>query len=88
MKYFKTVILSMFFLASGISFSSCGSGSGGESTDTQTNAYTSAYVCPMHCEGSGSKEPGNCPVCGMDYKKKEDHNADGHKHDEHKGHNH
>ncbi len=29
--------------------------------------YTSAYVCPMHCEGSGSEEPGQCPVCGMDY---------------------
>ncbi len=29
--------------------------------------YTSAYICPMHCEGSGSAEPGQCPVCGMDY---------------------
>ncbi len=29
--------------------------------------YTSAYVCPMHCEGSGSDEPGTCPVCNMDY---------------------
>lgn len=29
--------------------------------------YTSKYVCPMHCEGSGSEEPGKCPVCGMDY---------------------
>ena len=29
--------------------------------------YNSAYVCPMHCEGSGSEEPGTCPVCGMDY---------------------
>lgn len=29
--------------------------------------YTSAYVCPMHCEGSGSAEPGKCPVCGMEY---------------------
>ncbi|MEY2904725.1 MAG: hypothetical protein RJA52_741 [Bacteroidota bacterium] len=29
--------------------------------------YTSAYICPMHCEGSGSSEPGKCPVCGMDY---------------------
>ena len=29
--------------------------------------FTSAYVCPMHCEGSGSEEPGKCPVCDMDY---------------------
>ena len=29
--------------------------------------YTSKYICPMHCEGSGSDEPGECPVCGMDY---------------------
>lgn len=31
--------------------------------------YTSAYVCPMHCKGSGSDKPGECPVCGMDYVK-------------------
>lgn len=29
--------------------------------------YTSEYVCPMHCEGSGSDEPGRCPVCNMEY---------------------
>ena len=29
--------------------------------------YTSAYVCPMHCEVSGSDSAGTCPVCGMDY---------------------
>ena len=28
--------------------------------------YTSAYICPMHCEGSGSDKPGKCTVCGMD----------------------
>lgn len=33
--------------------------------------YTSVYVCPMHCDGSGSDEPGECPVCGMDYVKNE-----------------
>jgi hypothetical protein len=35
--------------------------------DRQGPEYTSAYICPMHCEGSGSSEPGTCPVCGMDY---------------------
>ncbi len=29
--------------------------------------YTSAYICPMHCTGSGSDQAGVCPVCGMDY---------------------
>lgn len=42
--------------------------------------FASAYVCPMHCEGSGSDKAGECPVCGMAYVKNEDHNADGHKH--------
>lgn len=35
--------------------------------------YTSAYICPMHCEGSGSDQPGNCPKCGMAYEKREEH---------------
>lgn len=48
----------------------------GDSTTTETEKqgpeYTSAYICPMHCKGSGSAEPGKCPVCGMDYVKNED----------------
>lgn len=43
-------------------------------------AYTSAYVCPMHCEGSGSEEAGKCPVCGMDYVAQAEHTKDGHSH--------
>ena len=54
--------------------------------DEQGPEYTSAYICPMHCEGSGSDEPGECPVCGMDYVKNEDMPADGHMHEE--GHDH
>ena len=46
--------------------------------DKTGKEYTSAYVCPMHCEGSGSAEPGKCPACGMDYVKNEDH--EGHTH--------
>ena len=34
---------------------------------TQGKEYTSKYICPMHCAGSGSHDPGKCPVCGMDY---------------------
>ncbi len=44
--------------------------------------YTSAFICPMHCKGSGSAEAGNCPVCGMAYVANEEHKADGHTHDE------
>jgi len=29
--------------------------------------FTSAYVCPMHCDKSGSDTIGICPTCGMDY---------------------
>jgi len=43
-------------------------------------AFSSHYVCPMHCAGSGSEEGGNCPVCGMVYVKLEDHIKDGHTH--------
>jgi len=29
--------------------------------------YTSKYICPMHCKGSGSDKSGTCPECGMEY---------------------
>jgi uncharacterized paraquat-inducible protein A len=54
-----------------------------EQTETeakQGKEYTSAYVCPMHCEGSGSEEEGNCPKCGMAYVANEEHSRDGHTH--------
>lgn len=58
--------------------------------------YTSRYICPMHCEGSGSAEPGLCPVCGMDYVLNEDFKGadslnmekDGHEGHDHEGHGH
>lgn len=43
-----------------------------ESAEGQGPEYTAAYQCPMHCEGSGSDQPGNCPVCGMAYVAKAD----------------
>jgi len=36
--------------------------------------YTSAYVCPMHCEGSGAAEAGTCPISNMVYVPNEDLN--------------
>lgn len=50
--------------------------------------YTSAYVCPMHCEGSGSDEPGKCPACNMDYVKNEKHEMHQHEGHDHEGHEH
>ncbi|MEM7373446.1 MAG: heavy metal-binding domain-containing protein [Bacteroidota bacterium] len=53
----------------------------GDHTHGDGKAYTSAYVCPMHCVGSGSPEAGDCPVCGMEYVALEAHTKDGHKHE-------
>ncbi len=57
--------------------------------------YSSTYVCPMHCEGSGSEEPGECPTCGMDYVLNENVDSgmesdshEGHDHGDHEGHDH
>ena len=38
-----------------------------EQASEQGPEYISAYVCPMHCKGSGSDAAGTCPVCKMDY---------------------
>jgi len=38
--------------------------------------YTSAYICPMHCEGSGSSEPGTCSVCKMELRPNSNFKAD------------
>jgi hypothetical protein len=66
---------------------SCGSsdssGEKMEEVDKSGPEYTSAYVCPMHCEGSGSDSEGKCPVCGMAYVENKDHAGDSHE-----GHNH
>lgn len=51
-----------------------------ESVEDLGKEYTSAYVCPMHCEGSGSEEEGKCPKCGMAYVANEEHTKDGHTH--------
>ena len=51
-----------------------------ETAEELGKEYTSTYVCPMHCEGSGSEEEGNCPKCGMAYVLNEEHTKDGHTH--------
>ncbi len=51
-----------------------------EQAEKKGKEHTSAYVCSMHCEDSGSDKEGKCPTCGMAYKKNTAHNANGHKH--------
>jgi len=67
----KFVIIALF--AIGLTLTSCGNKSNNNSKTEQTAKQgkedTSAYVCPMHCEGSGSDKAGKCPVCNMDYVK-------------------
>ena len=101
MKKLSFILLIAALFMVGASFQSCkdkGTTSAGttpskekmEHMEKQGKEYTSAYVCPMHCEGSGSDQPGNCPKCGMAYKKNDmkGMNHDGHNHDSHEGHNH
>ncbi|MGH1434892.1 MAG: heavy metal-binding domain-containing protein [Lewinella sp.] len=77
MKTLKIMFLTLSLLGIGVAFSACGGSSHADEMKQQTKEYTSAYVCPMHCEGSGSEEPGKCPVCGMEYVENESHNSEG-----------
>lgn len=90
MKSLKILMVCFAFIAMGSIITSCGGSSekkaATEEVDMSGPEYTSAYICPMHCEGSGSAEPGKCPVCGMDYVMNE--NMEGSDHDDHEGHNH
>lgn len=86
MKYLKITMIVMTLGVMSLALTNCSSKSKtGESVDKSGPEYTSAYVCPMHCKGSGSDEMGNCPVCGMEYVKNKNHEM----HEgSHKGHNH
>lgn len=88
MKIFKIVLVSMTLFIGAFALSSCGGGD--HSHDNTGMEYTAAYICPMHCEGSGSDEAGTCPVCNMDYVANEDQQGDDHDHghDDHDSHDH
>jgi uncharacterized lipoprotein len=63
----KSLLLKTTLMLSLIgSMSACSSNNTSE-TDKSGKEYTSAYICPMHCETSGSDTTGTCPTCGMDY---------------------
>lgn len=92
MKYFKIICLGLSMASLGVGISSCGNKAKTEAAD-QGPEYTSAYICPMHCKGSGSDAPGVCPACGMDYEANKNreakHEHDGHDHGhDHEGHDH
>jgi hypothetical protein len=86
MKTFKMLATVALFLTLSLGTWSCG---GAESTQEgatteivhgEGNEFNSAYVCPMHCAGSGSTEAGECPTCGMAYVAIADHVKDDHSH--------
>ena len=91
MKSLKLIMTIMVFGFLTMSIYSCGESkkSGDAKTEKaedvskQGKEYTADYICPMHCKDSGSDKPGECPVCGMAYKKN-----DKNKKDDHSGHNH
>ena len=94
MKNFRFTFLFAALLAFA-SFTACGNHSHSDATSETTDdakqgkEYTSAYICPMYCTGSGSAEPGKCPVCGMDYvanEKQASPEHEGHDHDHEEGH--
>ncbi len=88
MKTLKLFLFTAVLAIGSLALVSCGGSHShdhgdGDATEMQGKEYTSAYVCPMHCDGSGSDEAGTCPECGMDYVKNEEHTEDEHSHDGH-----
>jgi len=77
MKNFK-FIFSLLTFSTVLFLASCGSKPDLAATGLE---YTGAYVCPMHCTGSGSQTMGKCPACKMDYEPLANHKADGHQHE-------
>lgn len=88
MKKLKLNYLFVVFMFFSLALSACNNSGNNAEVKTEESQelgkeYTSAYVCPMHCEGSGGDEAGDCPVCGMEYQMNEDYNEE-----DHEGHNH
>jgi hypothetical protein len=88
MKNVKMFLLMTTLCLFGFGMTSCGNSGKKADSAKQGKEYTSAYICPMHCEGSGSENSGKCPVCGMDYVVNEDYEPGDHKGEDHDGHDH
>ena len=74
------VTMSFFVTSCGTDHSHEHDHEGTEAHHGEGKEYNSAYICPMHCEGSGGEEAGACPVCGMTYVTQAEHAKDGHSH--------
>lgn len=94
----KEILLVLALALGMFSINSCG-GEKKDTVKTETKIdkngpeYTSKYICPMYCKGSGAGQMGTCPVCKMNYERNEDFNAvegsdHGHDHGDHEGHSH
>ncbi len=70
MVFIKIIKTTMVIL--GLTIISCVGNKNSEPINKEGIEYTSDYICPMHCEGSGSDTAGLCPTCGMDYVLNED----------------
>ncbi len=94
MKKIALIISVSLMFALSFSITSCSGGADKpkieKATDKNGPEYTSQFLCPMSCKGSGSKLPGKCPACGMAYVKNahfgHNHGAGGH--GDHSGHDH
>lgn len=71
--YLVLVITSVIFFSCTVKVNDTHSENASETVDKSGPEYTSAYICPMHCEGSGASEMGSCPVCKMDLVKNENY---------------
>jgi hypothetical protein len=88
MQFFQSISALILVCSLAFAATACGGESPAESTKATSTEmphgegkeYTSAYVCPMHCDDSGSDSAGECPVCGMNYVANADHTHDGHNH--------
>ena len=52
-----------------------------KATDRNGKEYTSRWICPMHCKGSGSEQRGQkCGACEMALVENKNHAHYGHNH--------
>ncbi|MEL6659479.1 MAG: hypothetical protein AAFP77_20080 [Bacteroidota bacterium] len=86
MKLVKFVLITFVLAGLALVYTSCGNHA--QAANEQGKEYTSAYICPMHCDGSGSEEMGQCPACGMDYEANENSQSTAPNEDAHQGHDH
>jgi len=72
----RLVMIGLLAFATG-ALPSCSGQTKKETTQSEIvdKEHNSKYICPMYCEGSGSQNPGDCPVCHMHYVENKDYKA-------------